>query len=249
MTRRVLIATLGLTAYAMFVITITYFVGFVDNVVVPKTIESGPASSAFGAAAIDLMLIAFFGLSHSVMARQSFKRAWLRFVPVDAERSVYVLVANVQLALLCWQWRPLPGPDLFRVSGPLATGLLAVSFAGWGLMLASSFMIDHFELFGLRQAFARPAHGSALETPYLYRFVRHPLYLGLLLGLWVTPTMSAGHLLLASSLTLYVLIGIRHEEADLVRTYGDFYRKYQETVPMLLPLRHPRRLPLAGRRA
>jgi len=171
------------------------------------------------------------------MARQSFKRVWTRLVPVDAERSVYVLVANAQIALLCWQWRPLPGLVLFRASGPTATGLLAVSFAGWGIMFASSFMIDHFDLFGLRQAFGRPSRGGAFETPYLYRFVRHPLYMGLLLGLWATPLMSAGHLLLAAGMTLYVVIGIRHEEADLVRTYGDLYRKYQETVPMLLPLR------------
>jgi len=234
--KRALIATFGLLAYAAFQITFVYFIGFVDGAVVPKTIESGTATSLPGAAAVDLGLVAFFGLVHSVMARQGFKRAWTRLVPAEAERSVYVLVASAQMALLCWQWRPLPGPALFRASGLVATVLLALSLAGWGIMLASSYMIDHFGLFGLRQAFGRPSRDGAFETPYLYRFVRHPLYAGLLLGLWATPVMSGSHLLLAAAMTLYVLIGVRHEEADLLRMYGDLYRRYQETVPMLLPL-------------
>lgn len=240
MIRRVLIGILGVVAYVSFVVTISYFVGFVDGVFVPKTVDSGTASAGWVAAAVDLALIAFFGFAHSGMARPGFKRRLTRLVPVGAERSVYVLVASAQLALLCWQWRPLPEIVLFRASGAAATALLTASFIGWGIMLASSFMIDHFELFGLRQAFARPSSNAAFATPYFYRFVRHPLYLGLLLGLWATPTLSAGHLLLAASMTSYVLIGIHYEEAALVRTFGEFYRTYQKTVPMLLPLRFAR---------
>lgn len=235
--RRAAIAAFGLVAYAAFQASFVYFIGFVDDLVVPKTIDSGVARSALGAVAIDVGLIAFFGFVHSLMARPGFKRAWIRVVPAEAERSVYVLVASAQIALLCWQWRPLPDPILFRVGGAAGTGLVALSLAGWAIALASSFMIDHFELFGLRQAFGRPSHARSFQVPFLYRVVRHPLYLGLLLGMWATPEMSAGHLLFATAMTLYVAIGVRHEEADLVRAYGDVYREYQEVVPMLLPIR------------
>lgn len=189
------------------------------------------------ALAIDLALVTFFGVTHSVMARASFKRHWTRVVPAAAERSVYVLVASLQLGLLAWQWRPVGGPALWQTGGALAAVITAAQLAGFGLAFVSTWLIDHFELFGLRQAFApRPAGpGGPLRTPSLYRVVRHPLYLGLLLACWAAPAMTLGRLALALGLTLYVAVGVRLEERDLVRAFGDDYRAYQRRVPMILP--------------
>lgn len=237
------LATRGfaLVSYATFLVVNTYLVGFVSGMGVPSTVDQGPVATPLEALAIDAALVFFFGLAHSVMARPAFKRVWTRIVPAAAERSFYVLVAALQLALLCWQWRPIAEPMLWRASGVAALLLTVVGQLGWMMALVSTFLIDHFALFGLRQAFQRsvPTGASPLRTPLLYRWVRHPLYLGMLIGLWVTPAMSLGHLLLAVLLTVYVLIGAHHEERDLLRVYGDEYRRYQERVPMLLPIPRP----------
>jgi protein-S-isoprenylcysteine O-methyltransferase Ste14 len=227
---RLVIRGYSLLAYALFVSTFAYFAFFVT-----ERVDAGPATAPLGAAAIDVGLIAFFGLLHSLMARPRFKQIWTTIVPPAAERSTYVLVASAQIALLCWQWRPLASPELFATSGALAASLRALQAAGWVIALASTFAIDHFELFGVRQGLGRETIAPSFRTPLLYRWVRHPLYFGLLLALWSAPTMTAGHVLLAASFTGYLLIGVKYEERDLLRTFGERYRRYQAEVPMLLP--------------
>lgn len=227
-------AALGVFAYVAFNVTFVYFIGFVGGILVPRTVDSGAAASPAVALAMDLALVAFFGVVHSVMARPRWKRAWTRIVPPSGERSVYVLVASLQLALICWQWRPVGG-TVWSTTGILASLLFVLFGLGWAMVLTSSFLIDHFELFGLRQAFGRVSAEPRFRTPLLYRAVRHPLYLGMLLGLWCAPVMTVSHLLLAALFTAYILIGVRHEERDLVRVFGDEYRRYQAEVPMLLP--------------
>ena len=231
-----MIRLFALCAYALFLGVFTYFIGFVTGIGVPKAIDDGVATSAPLAVAIDVGLVVFFGAVHSTMARAPFKRAWTRLIPPAAERSVYVLVASAQVALLCWLWRPLAGFELWRAAGAPALALRAGSLLGFALALLSTFLLDHFELFGLRQGL-HAAGPAGLRTPWLYRWVRHPLYLGMLIGLWVTPTMTGGHLLLAAAMTAYVLVGVHHEERDLVRAFGDEYRRYQARVPRLVPLR------------
>jgi protein-S-isoprenylcysteine O-methyltransferase Ste14 len=234
---RLAVRCFALVAYAAFLGVFVYFIGFAGGIGVPRAVDDGAETAPGAAAAIDIGLVLFFGVAHSVMARAWFKRAWTRVVPPAAERSAYVLVASAQLALLCWQWRPIVAPVLWQATGPAALALRTLGLAGWTLVLASSFLIDHFELFGLRQAFAgRDPAPPSLRTPLFYRVVRHPLYLGILVGLWAAPVMSAGHLLLAALMTAYILVGVHHEERDLLRLFGDEYRRYQERVPMLLPL-------------
>jgi methanethiol S-methyltransferase len=225
----------ALFAYAGFLSTFAYLIGFVVGWGVPKAIDDGPSTPLVLALAIDLGLVLFFGLAHSVMARAPFKRIWTNIVPPAAERSTYVLVASAQLALLCWQWRPIGALSLWTTTGTLALVVSMLQAAGWGIALLSTFLIDHFELLGLRQGFGASASEPVLRTPLLYRWIRHPLYLGILLALWSAPTMSAGHLLFSALLTVYILIGVRHEERDLVRVFGDEYRSYQAAVPMLIP--------------
>ena len=225
------VRVLAVVAYLAFQASFLYFLAFVTGFVPARPAGEG----LLAALAIDAGLVAFFGASHSLMARPGFKRWWTRIIPATGERSIYVLVASAQLALLCWQWRSLPGPALWSVEAPLSHVLLGLQLLGFAIALTSSFLIDHFELFGLRQAFGAPRAGSAFRTPLLYRLVRHPLYSGLLLALWAAPEMSPGRLVLAAGLTLYVLIGARLEERDLARVFGDRYRRYQREVPMLVP--------------
>jgi protein-S-isoprenylcysteine O-methyltransferase Ste14 len=180
----------SLFAYAGFLASFVYLIGFVVGWGVPKAIDDGPSTPLVLALAIDLGLVLFFGLTHSVMAREPFKRAWTNIVPAAAERSTYVLVASAQLARLCWPWRPIDALPLGTTTGTLALVVRALSAAGWGTALVSTFLIDHFELFGLRQGFGRHAPEPVLRTPLLYRWVRHPLYFGILLALWSAPTMS-----------------------------------------------------------
>ncbi|KAA0123456.1 isoprenylcysteine carboxylmethyltransferase family protein [Methylobacterium sp. P1-11] len=231
--------TYALISYAVFLLAFLYAVGFLGHVVVPKTVDDGSIVDPGFAVAVDVALLTLFALQHSVMARPRFKIWWTRVVPKPIERSTYVLLASLALLLLFWQWRPLPA-IVWSISEPVAAGLLMGLFwMGWLVVLASTFMISHFDLFGLKQAI----HGwrstvpgeAAFTTPLLYRHVRHPIYLGFVIAFWATPTMTAGHLLFAAVATAYILVGIQLEERDLVAFFGDRYRCYRREVGMLLP--------------
>jgi methanethiol S-methyltransferase len=230
----------GGLVYLVFLATFLYAIAFVGNLPAPKTIDSGEPGPLAAALLIDTLLLGLFAIQHSVMARPAFKRWWTRFVPQPVERATYVLLASMALLLLYWHWRPIPEP-IWSVTDP--TGVLvlqAVFWTGWGVVLLSTFLINHFELFGLRQVYARLRGETppppAFKTPLLYKRVRHPIYLGFLLAFWATPTMTVGHLLFAVATSGYILIGIHLEERDLIAMFGDQYRRYREQVSMLIPL-------------
>ncbi|HET7198438.1 MAG TPA: isoprenylcysteine carboxylmethyltransferase family protein [Burkholderiales bacterium] len=230
----------GLAVYLFFLATFAYTILFVGDVVVPRTIDHGPSAPLAQALAVDLLLLGLFAAQHSVMARRSFKRWWTRFVPQALERSTFVLAATLALALLVWQWRPIAEPVVWRVDGGFGAALLrGVFWAGWGVLLVSTFLIDHFELFGVSQVLARLAGRepprAQFVTPLFYRYVRHPIYAGFLLAFWAAPVMSAGHLLFSAASTGYILVGIWFEERDLVAQFGERYRAYRARVGMLLP--------------
>jgi len=230
----------GCVAYAMSLFTILYAIAFVGDLPVPRTIDSGEAGPIVPALIVDMLLLAVFAVQHSVMARPGFKRWWTRFVPHAVERTTYVLLASLALLLLYWQWQPIQ-QTMWSVTRPSAVFIMqAIFWVGWALVLLSTFLINHFELFGLRQVYARLRRRDlpppVFRTPFLYKRVRHPLYLGFLLAMWATPSMSAGHLLFALGTTGYILLGIALEERDLIALFGDQYRRYREQVPMLNPL-------------
>jgi methanethiol S-methyltransferase len=234
---RVLYLAYGLVAYAAFVGTIVYSVGFVTGLFVSKTIDSGPATPLPRALAIDLALLLLFALQHSVMARKSFKAWWLRFIPAPIERSTYVLVASLTLALLFWQWRPIPAV-VWRIDDPfIGAALLEFCLFGFAIVVFSTFLFNHFEQYGVRQVafymMERNIEEPQFRTPSLYKMVRHPIYVGFTIAFWATPVMTAGHLLFAAVTTGYIFIGIALEERDLVAAFGDEYRRYRERVGVL----------------
>jgi protein-S-isoprenylcysteine O-methyltransferase Ste14 len=233
----------AIAAYAIFFATFLYLVVFVgDFQFAELSVDNGPGGAPVTAALIDTALIAAFGLQHSVMARQGFKRWWTRFVPAAIERSVYVLAASIMLMILFILWRPIPAIvwSLNPITHPLLTDLIWAAFwLGWLTVLASTFLINHFELFGLQQAWlhvrGHQPEAPQFRQPLLYKWVRHPLYLGFFLAFWATPELTVGHLLLAIGMSVYMLIAIRYEERDLVRLFGCDYELYRERAGMLLP--------------
>ena len=230
----------GVAAYVACLAALLYFVAFSGNLLVPKSVDVGAGAAWFEALVTDLLLLALFGVQHSVMARQGFKRWWTRVFPPPLERSTYVVATCAVLAFMFWFWLPITTPLVWQVERTPGVVILWTLFGlGWVLVLVSSFLLNHFELFGLQQVFARLTHRAMPEaefrTPMLYRYVRHPLYVGLLLGLWSVPVMTAGRLLFALGLSLYILIGITFEERDLIRQFGERYRIYREQVGMLVP--------------
>jgi len=232
----------GTLAYVLFLCTFVYAIGFVGGIFVPKTVDGGASVPLIEALAVNFLALGIFAFQHSLMARRSFKRWWTQIVPPAIERSTYVLAATLALALLLWQWRPITEPVIWRIEDPAAVDAIWVVFwVGWAVLLLATFLINHFELFGLRQVFGhllgREIPETEFRTPFLYRYVRHPIYLGFVLAFWAAPVMTAGHLLFASGGTGYILVGIWFEERDLVAQFGERYHRYREQVGMLVPWR------------
>lgn len=228
----------GLFAALLGLATITYTIGFLANAVVPKSVDAGVTHSVGEPLVVNMVLIGLFGLQHSLMARPWFKERWTRLVPEPVERSTYVLFATLALGALLWGWRPMT-EVVWRVDGAPALALWTVYLGGWVLVFAAVFMIDMPDLFGLRQVDVyrrgRELEPLDFQTPFLYRFVRHPIMTGFLTVFWVTPRMTVGRLLLAGGMTVYILVGVTLEQRDLVRAFGDRYRRYQSAVPMFVP--------------
>jgi methanethiol S-methyltransferase len=247
---RIVALLYGVVVYLIFFITFLYAIGFVEGLVVPKTIDAGAAAPLLQALLVDLVLMSIFAAQHSVMARPQFKRWWTKFVPPSVERTTYVFLASLALALIIWQWEPLP-VVVWRIADPrLAVAVIGLSLVGWLIVLTSTFLINHFELFGLHQVAnnlaGRPMPAPRFRTPLLYHFVRHPIYLGFIIAFWATPVMSQGHLLFAAVTTAYILVGIWLEERDLVAVFGDDYLRYRQRVSMLVPWRKSAVAPKQG---
>ncbi|MCV7285093.1 isoprenylcysteine carboxylmethyltransferase family protein [Mycolicibacterium wolinskyi] len=232
----------GVASYLVFLVAFLYAIGFVGGFLVPRTVDSGITAGIVEAVIVNLVLLSVFALQHSVMARPGFKRWWTRFVPQPIERSTYVLLASLALFLLYWQWRTMPAVvwDVESTAGRVL--LWALFWLGWATVLSSTFMINHFDLFGLRQVFlawrGEPYREPGFRTVLLYRLIRHPIMLGFIVAFWAAPTMTAGHLLFAAVSTAYILVAIQLEERDLVGAMGRQYRDYRERVPMLVPWPH-----------
>lgn len=229
----------GTVCYAVFFLSFLYAIGFVGDFIVPKSINSGSESGFAPSLIINLGLLGLFAVQHTIMARPAFKRWWTKFVPVQVERSTFVLAASLILLLLFWQWHPMPGV-IWSVENPLGNMLLlALFWMGWLIVLLSTFMINHFDLFGLRQVWLhlrnQQYHHIQFQTNSLYRYIRHPIMSGFIIAFWATPHMTAGHLLFAAATTAYILIGVRFEEHDLREFLGKDYDAYRRRVPMLIP--------------
>ena len=236
---RLVILVFGLFSYVVALGSLVYAIGFIGNFAVPKTIDSGVAPAVGEALLINILLLALFAVQHSVMARPAFKSRWTKIIPEAAERSTYVLLSGLILWLLFWFWQPMP-EEVWRVDNALAVSLLwALYFLGWAIVIGSSFLIDHWDLFGLKQVLRNWTGGTAdppeFRTPFLYKIVRHPIYFGLLFVFWAAPVMTTGHLLFSVATTGYILIGATLEERDLVTVFGDSYRDYKKKVAMLIP--------------
>ena len=236
---RILAVLYGLFSYVAFVAAFLYLVGFVTDVAVPRSIDQAGEAPVAQAVAIDIGLLTLFALQHTVMARPGFKQWWTRFVPAPIERSTYVLLTSAVLALMFWQWRAIDTIIWHVDSTTARAALTTLGGVGWVTVFASTFMIDHFDLFGIRQVVdawrSKPAEEASFREVLFYRVVRHPLLLGFLIAFWATPTMTAGHLLFTVTMTVYIFIAVRFEERDLVDALGEPYRRYRDRVPMLLP--------------
>jgi len=235
---RALILAYGIGSYALFFGTFLYLIGFIGGFGVPKTLDSGVPGPVGTAIAINVGLLALFAIQHTIMARPAFKRWWTTIIPEPAERSTFVLITSLLLCLIAWQWQPISGV-VWQVEGAAATVIYGVAALGWLTVLGSTFIIDHFDLFGLRQtlsyAFRRSYQPPKYKEIYLYRFCRHPLMLGFLIAFWATPTMSASHLLFAGVCTAYIVVAIRIEERTLIQLHGSAYEDYRRRVPALIP--------------
>lgn len=241
---RILVVLYGIVSYLTFFFTFLYAIGFVGNLVVPKSIDSGFSDSLSKAFLINLILLGIFAIQHSVMARPAFKRWWTTIIGEPIERSTYVLLSSLALILLFWQWQPVAGV-VWDVSNALGrSALWALFWLGWLIVLISTFLIGHFDLFGLRQVYLymkrQQYSHNAFRTPFLYQFVRHPIMLGFIIAFWATPHMTVGHLFFSVITTLYILIALQFEERDLVSHHGAAYREYQQQVSMLFPGRRRR---------
>lgn len=236
---RLLILLYAIVSYGVFLVSFLYGLGFFSNTFVPKSIDGGGGPTQLSEAiAVNLTLIGIFAIQHTIMARPVFKQWWAKNLPVALQRSTYVLLSSLILLLLFWQWQPIPAL-IWKVDGIAGSLLTGVYWFGWLLALTSTYLIDHFDLFGLRQAYfwlrGATDPGQSFKTPLLYKIVRHPLMLGFLLAFWATPEMTAGHLLFAITITIYILIGVQFEERDLIAQFGTTYKEYRQRVPMLLP--------------
>ncbi len=237
--KRIIVFIYGVVCYAVFFVTFLYSAGFVGNILVPKSIDSNPEASLARSLLINAVLLGFFAIQHSIMARKGFKRILTRYIPGPAERSTYVLCSSLALILLFWLWQPIGG-TIWSVENEFVRIALYSLFAfGWLTVLGASFLINHFDLFGLRQVwlYLRGETYTQVElgTPGPYKYVRHPLYVGWLFAFWATPTMTVAHLVFAIATTAYILIAIRYEERDLLNEHGRAYEEYRESVSMLIP--------------
>jgi methanethiol S-methyltransferase len=245
--KRIAAFAYGVVCYGVFFATLLYAIGFLGNFGVPKSIDSGPEGSILMALTIDGALLAIFALQHSIMARPWFKRAWTRLVPEPVERSTYVLFSSLALLLMFWQWCPIGGVVWSINSGIAETVILGFYVVGLLIVLLSTFLINHFDLFGLRQVYlymmGRRYTHLEFRTPFFYRYVRHPLYVGWLLTFWSAPVMTVAHLFFAAMTTAYILAAIQFEEADLISLHGEKYRHYRKDVPMIIPALAPKVAP------
>jgi len=241
--KRIAVFVYGVACYVVFFATLLYAIGFLGNFGVPKSIDSGPQGSTAMALMIDGALLTLFALQHSIMARPWFKRAWTRFVPTPMERSTYVLFSSAAMLFMFWQWQPIGGVIWNLEGGMAEAALIGLYVTGLLIVLLSTFLINHFDLFGLRQVtlylMGRKYTHLEFRTPFFYRYVRHPLYFGWLLTFWSAPVMTVAHLFFAVMTTAYILVAIQFEEADLVKVHGDTYQKYREQVPMIVPSMSP----------